>query len=95
MYLINLNMIYYCKYLKDYQMELLTIDEFKQLLKEANLTKREFSELLQISYQGVNNWGTNGREYPYWIKSWLENYIKAKSYESIKDKVMEIEGLSK
>ena len=46
MYLINLNMIYYCKYLKDYQMELLTIDEFKQLLKEANLTKREFSELL-------------------------------------------------
>ncbi len=88
-------MIYYCKYLKDYQMELLTIDEFKQLLKEANLTKREFSELLQISYQGVNNWGTNGREYPYWIKSWLENYIKAKSYESIKDKVMEIEGLSK
>ena len=95
MYLINLNMIYYCKYLKDYQMELLTIDEFKQLLKEANLTKREFSELLQISYQGVNNWGTNGREYPYWIKSWLENYIKAKSYESIKDKVFEIEGLSK
>ena len=88
-------MIYYCKYLKDYQMELLTIDEFKQLLKEANLTKREFSELLQISYQGVNNWGTNGREYPYWVKSWLENYIKAKSYESIKDKVMEIEGLSK
>ena len=88
-------MIYYCKYLKDYQMELLTIDEFKQLLKEANLTKREFSELLQISYQGVNNWGTNGREYPYWIKSWLENYIKAKSYESIKDKVFEIEGLSK
>ena len=95
MYLINLNMIYYCKHLKDYQMELLTIDEFKQLLKEANLTKREFSELLQISYQGVNNWGTNGREYPYWVKSWLENYIKAKSYESIKDKVFEIEGLSK
>ena len=76
-------------------MEQITIDEFKQLLKEANLTKREFSELLQISYQGVNNSGTNGREYPYWVKSWLENYIKAKSYESIKDKVMEIEGLSK
>lgn len=76
-------------------MEQITIDEFKQLLKEANLTKREFSELLQISYQGVNNWGTNGREYPYWVKSWLENYIKAKSYDMIKDKVMEIEGLSK
>ena len=88
-------MIYYCKYLKDYQMELLTIDEFKQLLKEANLTKREFSELLQISYQGVNNWGTNGREYPYWVKSWLENYIKAKSYDMIKDKVLEIENISK
>lgn len=88
-------MIYSCKQFKDYQVEQITIDEFKQLLKEANLTKREFSELLQISYQGVNNWGTNGREYPYWVKSWLENYIKAKSYESIKDKVFEIEGLSK
>ena len=88
-------MIYYCKHLKDYQMEQLTIDEFKQLLKEANLTKREFSELLQISYQGVNNWGTNNREYPYWVKSWLVNYIKAKSYESIKDKVFEIENVSK
>ncbi|MCT7505515.1 XRE family transcriptional regulator [Aliarcobacter cryaerophilus] len=73
----------------------MTIDEFKQLLKEANLTKREFSELLKISYQGVNNWGTNGREYPYWVKSWLENYIKAKSYDMIKDKVLEIENISK
>ncbi|WP_313956430.1 helix-turn-helix domain-containing protein [Aliarcobacter cryaerophilus] len=76
-------------------MEQITIDEFKQLLKEANLTKREFSELLKISYQGVNNWGTNGREYPYWVKSWLENYIKAKSYDMIKDKVLEIENISK
>lgn len=75
-------------------MEQITIEEFKQLLKNADLTKREFSELLQISYQGVNNWGTNGREYPYWVKSWLENYIKAKSYDMIKDKVYEIENIS-
>lgn len=64
-------------------MEQITIYEFKQLLKEANLTKREFAELLQISYQGVNNWGTNGREYPYWVKSWLENYIKAKAFDNV------------
>lgn len=76
-------------------MNQITNDEFKQLLKNAELSKKDFSELLGTSYQGVNNWGTNGREYPYWVKSWLENYIKAKTYDGIKDKVFEIEGIEK
>ncbi len=73
----------------------LSNEDFKQLLKNAELSKLSFSELLGTSYQGVNNWGTNGRDYPYWVKSWLENYIKAKSYDDIKDKVFEIEGIEK
>ncbi len=68
--------------------------EFNQLLKKAELNKKQLSEILNTSYQGVNSWGTNGRGYPYWVRSWIENYIKAKSYEDIKDKVYEIEGVN-
>ncbi|MFX4242626.1 helix-turn-helix domain-containing protein [Aliarcobacter butzleri] len=68
-------------------MNQLSNDEFKQLLKNAELSKKDFAELLGTSYQGVNNWGTNGREYPYWVKSWLENYIKAKDMDKVVETV--------
>jgi len=29
-----------------------------------------------------------------WVKSWLDNYIKSKSYEDIKEKVFDIEGIN-
>lgn len=69
--------------------------EFNALLKKANLNKKQLAEILGTSYQSVNNWSANSRGYPYWVKSWLENYIKSKSYEDIKDKVLEIENLAK
>jgi len=39
------------------------------------------------------NWNDKNRSVPPWIESWLNNYIKAKSYTDVKDKVFEIEGL--
>lgn len=68
-------------------------DEFKILLKEAGLSKKAFAELIETSSQVVNNWNVEGRDIPYWVKSWLKNYIKAKSYEDVKDKVFEIENI--
>lgn len=59
-------------------------EDFKKLLKEANLTKTSFAEYLGTSNQVINNWNTNGREIPYWVESWLNNYIKAKKFEDIK-----------
>jgi len=56
---------------------------FKKLLKRANLTKMELATLLEVSYNTINAWGTNGRGYPYWVKSWLENYVKAKELDTI------------
>jgi len=58
---------------------------FKELLKKANLTKKAFSEILGTSYQSVNNWGTNGRDYPYWVKSWLTLYIENKECKELKE----------
>lgn len=66
-------------------------DEFKTLLSKAKINKKELSELLNLPYGTVNNWGTSN-PYPEWLNSWFENFIKAKSYEEIKNKVFEVEG---
>lgn len=70
------------------------LSQFKELLKKANLNKKQFAELLEMQYNTVNAWGSNN-SIPSWVKSWLENYIKAKTYDGIKNKVYEIEGLTK
>lgn len=68
--------------------------EFKELLKEAGLSKKQFAEILDMQYNTVNAWGSNNN-IPTWVKSWIENFIKAKTYDSIKNKIFEIEGLQK
>lgn len=60
----------------------MTRDEFNNLLEKANLTKKDFCTLLNIAYPTVNNWGSS-KDIPYWVKSWLENYIKAKDIEKM------------
>lgn len=57
--------------------------EFNNLLKKADLTQKKLAELLSTSNQTVNNWGNNGRDIPYWVESWLENYIKSKDMDKI------------
>lgn len=67
--------------------------EFTDFLKKINLSKKDFAELANISYNTVNNWNDINKPVPPWVKSWLENYIKAKSYTDVKEKVFEIEGI--
>ncbi|KAA3684817.1 XRE family transcriptional regulator [Campylobacter fetus] len=67
-------------------------DDFKELLALAEINKKELAELLNLPYGTVNNWGSSN-PYPEWLKSWIENYIKAKSYEDIKNRVLEIEKI--
>jgi DNA-binding transcriptional regulator YiaG len=64
-------------------------EQFNELLKKANLNKKGFSELLGTSYQSVNNWGTNGRDYPYWVESWLSLYIENKKCKELKQIIKE------
>ena len=59
-------------------------ERFNELLKEAGLKKKELSEIFAMSQSAVNNWGSS-KEIPYWLKSWLENYIKAKKYDVVQD----------
>nr|DAY39565.1 MAG TPA: Regulatory protein [Caudoviricetes sp.] len=67
-------------------------DDFKDFLNRSGINKKELAELLGLSYGTVNNWGSSN-PYPEWLKSWFENFIKAKSYEEIKKAVFEIEKI--
>ncbi|EAI4070125.1 XRE family transcriptional regulator [Campylobacter jejuni] len=57
-------------------------NEFNSLLKQANLTKKEFSQIIGMQYSSVNNWGSS-QDFPRWVKSWLQNYKKAKVLDEI------------
>ncbi len=63
----------------------MTNDEFKQLLKKAGLTKKKLADIFGISPVTVNGWGHKEKPFPYWLESWLHNYIKAKTLDSVKD----------
>ena len=58
-------------------------ERFQELLVKANLSKKELANILGISPQSVSNWSVKG--YPYWLESWLQNYIKAKAIDNLKD----------
>lgn len=62
--------------------------EFKVLLGAANLSKKEFAQMIGISQQSVNNWGVS-KAVPYWVEGYLKNYIELKKYEAIRDKIIE------
>lgn len=61
---------------------LLNYESFEELLKRAQLTKKEFAELVDMNYTSITNWSKTGK-IPYWVKSWLENYNKAKFADNI------------
>lgn len=69
---------------------LLTRNEFNDLLKEACISKKQFAEYLKTSYNTVNAWGSNGREVPYWVKSWLRLYIAANNGVKLKTVIKKI-----
>ncbi len=58
-------------------------EEFQSLLKEASLKKKDLANILGIGQLSVNNWGSS-KDIPYWVKSWLDNFIKAKKFNEAK-----------
>ena len=60
-------------------------NKFNELLKKANLTKKEFSKISGVSYNTITGWGTKDKPIPNWVKPFIENYIKAKTLDNVKD----------
>ena len=61
--------------------------ELTKILKEIDLSKKEFANLSNISYNTVNNWNDENRPVPPWVQSWLDNYIKAKDMDKVVEAV--------
>jgi len=65
----------------------MTNEEFEKVLKEIELTKKEFARLVDVSYGGVVNWGRATQTVPNWVESWLELYRKNKKFEQLKKSI--------
>ena len=79
-------MIYFYTFFKGFIMDR---QIFNALMKKAKLNKKALANLLDISYNTVNAWGSNGRDYPYWVKSWLNLYIENKDCKELKEIIKE------
>ena len=62
-------------------------EEFEKILKEIELTKKEFARLVDVSYGGVVNWGRVTQSIPNWVESWLELYRKNRKFENLKKSI--------
>jgi len=62
----------------------ITKDDFNRLLKLVGLNKKAFAEKTGLAYSTVANWGGKDKPVPPWVPSWLENYRKAATLESVK-----------
>ena len=57
--------------------------EFDNILKKSNLTRKEFAQLSGIQYTTVGKWNDKDRTIPAWVKSWLENYIEKQKHQKL------------
>jgi predicted XRE-type DNA-binding protein len=57
--------------------------EFQSLLKTAQLKKKDLANILGIGQSSINNWGSS-KDIPYWVETWLGNFIKAKKFDEAK-----------
>ncbi len=73
--------------------EIMTRDEFNNLLDEAALSKKEFCQEIGLQYNAVNQWGSNGRGVPVWVESWLKNYIRLQAFEKLRQILKHIDKL--
>ena len=61
-------------------------EKLKNLLKRANLNKKEFAKEVGLAYQTVNNWGSS-KNVPHWVESWLKLYIQTRSFSELREKM--------
>ncbi|QKJ22309.1 helix-turn-helix domain-containing protein [Poseidonibacter lekithochrous] len=69
--------------------------DFNYRLKELGLTLRDFSDISNVSYSTINNWGfekDDGKKIaiPVWVEPFLDNYEKAKKYDYLKKEIFDV-----
>ena len=51
-------------------------EEFRKILKDNNLTLKEFAKLSNTSYSTCQKWGREDRPVSNWVKPFLDLYIE-------------------
>ena len=59
----------------------MTWGDFKEKLERAGLTVGLFAEMVGVSKGSIYTW--SNRKIPYWVESWLDNYIRANEYQEL------------
>ena len=59
---------------------------FNALLAEAEISKEEFANKVNLKYTSVNNWGSS-QNVPHWVESWLELYIENDKCKKLKQAI--------
>ena len=57
-------------------------EEFKNKLKECNLSIKEFAKMTGLNNTTISTTWKSKNEVPKWAETWLDNYIKAKRFET-------------
>ena len=71
-------------------------EEFKTVLKENNLTIKEFANLAGVSYGTCNAWGKPNRKVSDWVNAFLNLYIENQECKKYKESMQTImSGLNK
>ncbi|BAF73354.1 helix-turn-helix transcriptional regulator [Sulfurovum sp. NBC37-1] len=64
-------------------------EQLTSMLKGIGLSKKDFAELANISYNTVNNWNDDNKPIPSWVESWLDLYIDNKECKELKQLLQE------
>ena len=62
-----------------------TYDEFKKTLKKCDLTIKKFANMCGLHFTTISTTWKSKNEVPKWVETWLNNYIKAKTLDNVKD----------
>jgi predicted transcriptional regulator len=72
----------------------MTKEEFNSKLKELNLSIKDFSQIADIPYSTINNWGFTKDDktipVPKWVVPFLEHYEKSKKYDYLMGEVFKV-----
>ena len=61
---------------------------FEQLLIDAELSKKDFANLVSMNYNSVTNWNKSDK-IPQWVASWLKLYTENKDLTQLKQIIKE------
>ena len=65
---------------------------FKETLKKSGLTIKEFANICGLNPNSISTTWKTKNEVPQWVESWLSNYIKSKTLDSVKDVICTDKG---